>query len=602
MVAVDVGVAGVRRLIARPILIVFDEHLFDLGARVMGPMGAPSSPRLVTIWCPDWSVVAARPAGSAEPAGRAGPAGPALAVLHANRVVARSLSAAREGVRVGQRRRDAQRCCPDLVLIDHDPARDAREFEPVIRAVAESAPRLDVIEPGWITLAARGPSRYFGGDQAVADRLAGLVAGLTGAPVGVGVADGRIASAVAARRAVAGERAGTAVVPPGGSPGYLAPLPIGWLGEVGDADPELLDVWCRLGLHTIGRLAALPSTDVLARFGRAGARAHALAGGVDERPPMVLDPPPERRVERVFDEPVLQVPPVVFVAKQLADRLVAELAAEGRVCTRLLVVAETEHGERSERSWYRDGGLSAAAMVERVRWQLDGWVGTSPSPSPTASPSPSPCPGPTASPSPSAGAGAGISAGITLIRLVPDEVRADDGVQIGLWGGRTRADHDAARAITRLVGLAGDEAVTVPAWNGGRLPADRYRWVPASSVDLDDPVPRLTPGAGSWPGAVPSPSPAVVPAAATAVEVLDASGRRVRVGGRGDLSAEPRALVLGDRHRSITAWAGPWPLDQTWWDPRRRRRMARLQLVIDDGSAHLVAVERQRWWVLATYA
>lgn len=538
-------------------------------------MGAPSSPRLVTIWCPDWSVVAARSAGSA---------GPAQAVLHANRVVARSLSAAREGVRLGQRRRDAQRCCPDLVLIDHDPARDAREFEPVIRAVAESAPRLDVIEPGWITLAARGPSRYFGGDQAVADRLVDLVAGLTGAPVGVGVADGRIASAVAARRAVAGERAGTAVVPPGGSPGYLAPLPIGWLGEVGDADPELLDVWRRLGLHTIGHLAALPSTDVLARFGRAGARAHALAGGVDERPPVVLDPPLERRVERVFDEPVLQVPPVVFVAKQLADRLVAELAAEGRVCTRLLVVAETEHGERSERSWYRDGGLSAAAMVERVRWQLDGWVG--------ASAGPGPGPGPTA----------GISAGITLIRLVPDEVRADHGVQIGLWGGRTRADHDAARAITRLVGLAGDEAVTVPAWNGGRLPADRYRWVPASSVDLDHPVPRLTPGAGSWPGAVPSPSPAVVPAVATAVEVLDASGRSVRVGGRGDLSAEPRTLVLGDRHRSITAWAGPWPLDQTWWDPRRRRRMARLQMVVDDGSAHLVAVEQQRWWVLATYA
>lgn len=550
-------------------------------------MDVTSPPRLVTVWCPEWPVTAARLAGST------GSTGAALAVLHANRVTARSRSAAREGVVVGQRRRDAQRCCPELVLIDHDPSRDAREFEPVIRAVSELVPRLDVIRPGWITLAARGPARYFGGDQAVADRLGNLVAEVTGAPVGVGVADGRVASAVAARRAVpdggpeccdAVGAAGTVVVPPGGSPDFLAPLPLGWLGEVGDAEPQLLDVWRRLGLHTMGHLAGLPAADVLARFGRVGARAHALAAGRDHRPPVALDPPPERRVEQVFDEPVLQVSPVVFVAKQLADRLVAELAAEGRVCTRLLVVAETEHGERSERSWYRDGGLSAAAMVERVRWQLDGWVGSS------------------AGTHTSVDSSADISAGISLIRLVPDEIRADDGAQIGLWGGRTRADHDAARAITRLIGIAGEQSVTVPAWRGGRLPADRYEWVPVSSVDLDDPGPRLAPDPGSWPGAVPAPSPAVVPAAAVPVEVLDASGRRVRVGGRGDLGAEPRSLVLADRRRAITAWAGPWPLDQAWWDPRRRRRLARLQVVLDDGSAHLVAIEHQRWWMLATYA
>jgi protein ImuB len=553
------------------------------------------TPRLITVWCPDWPVVAAVLAGGAGVAGVAGVAGGsgghfAAAVLHANRVVARSPVAARAGVQVGQRRRDAQRCCPELVLVDHDPARDAREFEPVLRAVAELAPRLDVIEPGWITLAARGPSRYFGGDQAVAERLAGLVSELIGgetsapagggtgggAGVGVGVADGRAASSVAARRAAApGHDPPVVVVPPGVSPEYLAPLPISWLGELGDARPDLLDVWRRLGLRTLGDLAALPAADVLARFSRAGAHAHRLAGGTDDRPPVVVDPPLERRVERVFDEPVLQVAPVVFVAKQLADELVAGLAAEGRVCTRLLVVAETEHGERSERSWYRDGGLSAAAMVERVRWQLDGWI-TRPD--------------------------AGISAGIALIRLVPDEVRADDGVQVGLWGGRSQADHDAARAITRLVGLAGDHAVLVPAWNGGRLPADRYRWVPASSVDLEYPAGRLTPGAGTWPGATPSPSPAVVPTQPTAIDVLDAEGHSVRVGGRGEVSAEPVALVVAGARRMVTAWAGPWPLDQAWWDPRRRRRVARLQVVTDDGSAHLVAVEQQRWSIIATYA
>ena len=65
------------------------------------------------------------------------------------------------------------------MLVDEDRARDAREFEPVIRAVAELSPRLDVIEPGWITLDARGPSRYFGGEAmfVVADWSADQVVG-----------------------------------------------------------------------------------------------------------------------------------------------------------------------------------------------------------------------------------------------------------------------------------------------------------------------------------------------------------------------------------------------------------------------------------------
>jgi protein ImuB len=533
-------------------------------------------PRLVTIWCPDWPVVAAAgqvPAGQT----RSHRATHRVAVVRANRVLARSPAAAGSGVEIGQRRRDAQRCCPELILVDHDPARDAREFEPVVRSVAEMAPRLDVIEPGWITLAARGPSRYFGGDLALARQLAEMVGDLIDAPVGVGIADGRTASAVAARRAVRAS-SGTdglslSVIAAGGSAEFLAPLPVAWLRLLGDAEPELVDVLSRLGIHTLGDLAAVSGADVLARFGRAGAVAHRLATGVDERPPVAVDPAPERQVERVFEPPVEQVPPVVFVAKQLADQLAHTLAAQGRVCTRLLVVAETEHGERTERCWYRSGGLSAAAMVERVRWQLDGWV---------ASPG-------------------GLSAGIVLIRLVPAELRGDDGTQVGLWGGRTQADLDAARAIARLVGLAGDESVRVPAWRGGRLPADRYQWVPASSADLEDPASRLTHDPGPWPGATPAPSPAVVTLEPVQIELLDDHGASLQVGGRGELSARPATMVLHGLERQVLAWAGPWPLEQVWWDPRRHRRVARLQVVTIDGAAHLVMAEQRRWWLCAVY-
>ncbi len=519
-------------------------------------------PRLVTVWCPDWSVLAARV-----------PAGQPAAVFHANRVIARSPAAMAAGVQQGERRRSAQGACPELLVLDHDPDRDARAFEPVVRTIADMAPKLEVVEPGLICLAARGPSRYFGGDQAMAERMVEIVRLATGADPGVGVADGRAAASIAARRA-ARTPSCVLVVPPGGSTDFLEKCPVAWLRELGEVTPELVDLLVRLGLRTFGQLARLGAGDVLARFGAEGLHAHRLAGGTDTRAARAVDPPPEWWIEETFLESVEQLETVVFVAKRLADSLAAQLAAEGRVCVRLVVIVETEHGERSERVWYRDQGLSAHAMVERVRWQLDGWINQPD----------------------------GLSGGIALLRLVPDELRSDDGAQIGLWGGRSQADHDAARAIVRLCGIAGDGAVRVPMWVGGRLPTERYRWVSASSVDLDDPGDRLDRGEGPWPGGLPTPSPSIVPDPPIPVEVFDESGQVVRVNGRGEVSGSPAVLALpAERHR-LAAWAGPWPVEQRWWSAERARRVARFQVVTDQGVAYLVGVEQQRWSILATYS
>jgi protein ImuB len=531
-------------------------------------MSTTSPPRLVTVWCPDWPMLAAR----------VPPHVPA-AIFHANRVVACTPAARTAGVRHGARRRAAQAACPELVVVDPDPDRDGREFDAVVRLVGELAPRIEVVEPGWLSLAARGPARYYGGDQAVADRIVAELAawsaarGIPGYGIGVGVADGRSASAIAARLA-AGRSGGTCVVEPGGSPAFVAPLTVGWLRELGDVHADLVDLLARLGIRTLGDLAALDRADVLARFGPVGARAHRVASGHDERPSAATDPPPEWWIEHPFDEPVESLDTVVFVVKRLADELVARLAADGRVCVRLVVLVETEHGERCERTWYRDHGLSAPAMVERARWQLEGWA---------------------------TGAG-GPTGGVALVRLVPHEVRPDDGVQTRLWGGRSQADHDAARAIVRLTGLAGEQAVRVPMWQGGRLPGERYRLVPAVSVELHEAAGRLGRGDGPWPGSVPAPSPTVVPREPVPVEVVDGDGAPVQVSGRGEVSAPPAELVVAGRRHRVAAWAGPWPIEQRWWSPQQARRLARFQLVTERGVAHLVGVERQQWTILATYA
>jgi protein ImuB len=521
-------------------------------------------PRALVVWCPDWPVLAAG-AAPGEP----------TAVVHGNRVVAASPAARAEGVVTGQRRREAQSRCPGLTVVAHDPARDARAFEPVIQAAATLTPLIELTQPGMCTFATRGPSRYHGGDEALAARMTALVAAVLDRPAGpgsfgVGVADGRFAAGLAARAAAAGDGA-PVVVAPGAGAAFLAPFPIALLD-----DPDLTDLLPRLGLRTLGALAALPATDMVARFGPAGRQAHRRASGLDDRPVDARPPPPDLAVHLELDPPVTDLGPVAFAGKHLADELHERLAARGLACTRLAVVAETEHGERHERLWRHEHAFTAAALTERVRWQLEGWASSATAP----------------------------TGGIVLLRLVPDEVVPDRGRQLAFWGGRTQADERAGRAAARLMGLLGPDAVTVPEWRGGRDPAAMVVPVPVAAVDLAERSLRVAPvaGSGPWPGGVPAPSPASVLADPLPAEVVDAAGVMVAVDGRSLVSAAPaRLAVAGAPGRVVVAWAGPWPADERWWDPAGHRRRARFQLVTDDGVAHLAVLEGGRWWVEAAY-
>jgi protein ImuB len=518
--------------------------------------------RTLVVWCPDWPVVAAGVAPD-EPA----------VVLHANRVVACSAAARAEGVRRGLRRREAQGRCPDVTVLPADPERDARMFEPVAAAVEAMAPRVEVVRPGTLAVPARGPSRYFGGDQAVADRAAELAAAVVaGGAVGTGVADGLVAATLAARTG------GRVVLPPGTSAAYLAPLPVAALDRVLPDAPvlELVGLFRRLGLRTLGDVAALPPADLVGRFGPVGRVASRLARGLDERPPRPRRPDPDLTVAAVLDPPAEQVETAAFLARTLATELGERLGARGLVCTRVAIEVETEHGEALSRLWRHEGGLGPNALADRVRWQLDGWLNR-------------------------ATWGDRPTGGIAVLRLVPDQVVADDGRQLGFWGGVREADERAARGVARIQGLLGPDAVTVPERRGGRGPGEVLGLVPAHAVRLGSP--QEAPDADRpWPGRLPAPSPALVSAEPLPAEVLDAAGRCVGVTGRGLVTDEPATVaVAGGAPVAVVAWCGPWPCDERWWDREAHRRRARIQVVTADGRAHLLAREAGRWSVEGTY-
>jgi protein ImuB len=627
---------------------------------------------MLVVWCPDWPVVAA-----------GAPPDSLTAVVHANRVVACSAAARAEGVRPGLRRREAQGRCPELELLAHDPARDARAFEPVLVAVERLTPWVEVLQPGECAFPARGAARYHGGEPALAVTVTAAVhAALEGRghrrPEGgldldqrglgrgtcqVGIADGTFAAALAARH--------QAIVPPGGSRAFLAPLPVATLDR-----PDLADLLVRLGLRALGDLAALPGADLATRFGAEGARAARLAGGLDEHPKAARRPPPDLRVAAELDPPADRVDVAAFTAKTLADELVARLDHLGLACTRLRIEAQTDRGETLSRVWRYDPisipttrrpsspdpvprsassgvqrpsppdapGRMAALMTERVRWQLDGWL---------------------------TGRTGRLPGALTHLVLVPDEVVPDRGRQLGFWGEETETEQRAARALARIQGLLGPEAVRTARLRGGRDPADRVALTPATDPPPSDPsvpgipgsgspslgssvpnfpasssrvsdpaaflLPRIaghrrpvipapgipdrraagarghgpvgTPGAGPgglrgavpWPGQVPAPAPATVYAEPLPAEVVDATGATVAVDGRGLLGPLPsRVRIQGRAWSPITGWAGPWLVDERWWDPTAHRRLVRLQATTDQG-AYLLRLTGGRWWVEATY-
>jgi protein ImuB len=390
--------------------------------------------------------------------------------------------------------------------------------------------------------------------------------------VGVGVADGIFAATRAAELAVA-RPSHVSVIPSGESAKFLSSFPVSVLGR-----PELADVLCRLGLRRLGDFAALNVDDVVARFGVEGRFLHRLARGIDDRPSSVGPPPRSFDVESIIDPPAERVDIAAFAARAVADELDDLLRAEGLACTRLLVVVETDAGERLERVWRHEGALSSTGIVDRVRWQLDGWLN-----------------GPSAQ---------RPSGGVSRLLLVPDEVMPARGRQHGFWGGETEADERAGRALARVQGMLGVAAVTIPERRGGRGPADVVVRAPFVGVDGDDGQGRGVALDAPWPGRVPSPLPTLLPTELLPIQVLDAKGALVWVSGRGTLSAEPSMVRFDGALRggvSIAGWAGPWPCDERWWDQLTHRRRARLQLALVDGRALLVQIEQGSWSVEAIY-
>lgn len=446
-----------------------------------------------------------------------------------------------------------------------------------LEVVGELIARWDLLPPcadgtdgTGVRFLARGPARWWGGEQAMARQLERQLIGAGARRVGVAVAPGRLLSWSTSR--LARQRGSPVVVSDERAVDVRSRLPVTVLSAQGSPatlDPALVERLIRLGLRSLGDVAALAVGDLVGRFGEPGRQAHRWASG-HEPPTVVSVGVPEISVQFDFDPPASHTDMVVFAARQLADRLDDRMRQRGEIPTAVRIAIDTEHREHIERLWSHSEGLRPVAVVDRVRWQVQAWDA-----------------GP-----------------VVLMRFTVVEVAAEHGRQAGWWGGEAHGDERAMRAVARVAGLIGRDAITQWCWRGGRDPVDRYERVSAAPTS---PPPSAPASVAPWPGGLPAPSPARQFSNPLPVDVRDASGRTVQVSGRGELSAPPARIVMNaaagavSETREVVAWAGPWPLEERWWRPVEHRRRARLQLVTDAGDALLVHLEQQRWWLRAQY-
>jgi protein ImuB len=502
--------------------------------------GTPQVRRLV-LWVPDAPVVAALAAADV-------PVQTVAAVFTANRVVACSASARARGVVRGMRRREAQVRCPELLVLQHNPDRDATFFETVAATVEQHAPGIQVVRPGLVAVPIAGAAFHAGGEATLAEQLVDHVAAAAGVEALAGVADGLFAAILAARRGV--------LVAPGRTREFLAPLPLAELTGAGTGRAELIDLLYRLGIRTFGMFAELPERDVANRFGHDGILAHRLARGLDEHPPSRRKPPPELAVEQAFDDPIDRVDAAAFAAKRLADLLHAQCAAQGLAITQLAITATTGTGQYYQRIWRSAEPLNAAAISDRVRWQLDSWLtNRSLDDRPTA--------------------------GIDVLRLEPQETVGGGSLQMQLPAAGQAPDSDerAARALRRVQALLGPDSVVTAVPTGGRGPTERMTLIP-----FDDR--RDTPADDKpWPGKLPAPAPATTPANPWPAHVYGSGGDPVGYTDRDFLTDVPAVVVVSDRPpRQVLSWAGPWPISLSGRAVGEGRHGVRIQVVLAESA------------------
>lgn len=448
----------------------------------------------------------------------------------------------------------------------------------------------EIDERGAYFFPVRGPAKYFGGEQTLAHHVYKEIScALPTLQCGVGIGDSRLIARLAAISSC-GIRA-PVVTPIATGKSLVAGLSVSALHEHCGIDNDLVSLFRRLGLYRFSDLADIGETALIDRFGAIGKNIYRLAVGdeveffspVDAGNPVVVLCDLDNQSQHNLNEAFNDVRIVMSMLKSSIYEFINTLRWNGMECLRMRICCETEDGSVNDRIWYNSDGFDAVSVHERLQWQITHWINNVQESDNTVS-----C--------------------IAKVSLEALNCRTFQAQQDTLWGGRSETTEQVVRSLSRVAAIDDAILITVPQWRGGRDVGTfiARTWETVDLFDDNQSMQRVQ--KKHWNGAMPAPRPIRLCETPQHVEVFDALLNPVVVTARHELSHMPATVIDQHGHRwDVLTWAGPWPIEERWWDSQRRKRHARVQVLVqkhgsvDQGQVWLLSTQSRQWYIVGLY-
>jgi DNA polymerase IV len=261
-------------------------------------------------------------------------------------VYASSQQAYMAGVRQGMSLKQAESVCPGLDVLTASPAASRQATTDLVLLLTGYSEQVELQQPtprkGKTSPAIQNEDAVIvcldlaGTGQDEALEMARLMHTAMREQLGlsafIGVAAGKFTARVAASSLAQPE---LLMVRPDHSAEFLAPYPSSLLPLY----PEQAEKLKRLGLHTLGSLAALPASAMLDLFGTEGRLFHRWAKGVDNSPLAPYHPPTTEHITRQLEEGVSDRLMLGDVLREMATQLAQQLAQKSQATHRVTLVA-----------------------------------------------------------------------------------------------------------------------------------------------------------------------------------------------------------------------------------------------------------------------
>lgn len=488
-------------------------------------------------------------------------------VISRYRVVAANYAARLSGITVGEKQRDAESKCPEALVGVDDPTRDARWFEEIAQRCFSVTPHMEILRPGLIAIAASAVERFYGSEEKACEILLTELEDV-GIECHLGVADTLAAAIWAAAR--------DTQVPPHATSHFIGQLPLAALTEeVILPYPEtrhyLVETLTQMGCRTLQDVQRISRQNIVQRFGKGAREIYDMISGQAPRKVLPTVVPHNSEVHEDCDPPLRSIDEAAFLARRLAVELQEKLIAHDLCCTAVEIGAVTTYAEKLTRTWRCEEPLSASAIADRMRWQIDGWLTARKNQQATN------------------------NGALATVWINPVETHYAGEQQPDLWSGDTQRDIKLKKCVSRVQGLLGGEDVLHPVASGGWDADSRIMWLPYG----EKPTPEIIRLARApWNGKILAPLPAHHHH--QKIELYDAHHEHITVSGRGTLSAPPHHMSIDKNMHQIVNWAGPWAINDMWWD-KNPERYALLQVAVQGKKLFLLNCQNGTWYLEGEY-